>query len=315
MSKYLYLITTLIFLTISFSSPAAAAYQSGAGTQVKASIPQKVDIRIFGYTAPNSLVQATSVRVFAQVSSDKTGYFLIDPLPISIEAREICLTTIDSSQRYGFPLCVSLPETDKPTEIGPLLLSPTISLTSAKLVQKQALQSQAAGQTLPGSLVEIYFFDNAGDGSVTGKITSFLIPPVEAKSIPKLTTKTDKNGNFSISLPTNKVVAYRLFAKAFYEDLPTPKSQTLVFTVSSYINWWLVNILPKIILLALMLAALAMLAWYEAKTKKLRILFARISERQLKPFGVRTRLTFRRIWYNFRGYWRSHQTLPGRRHR
>lgn len=303
----IYLISTLLFLSISFISPIEAAFTSGAGTKVQANIPSKVDIRIYGYTAPNSLVQATSIRVFAQTSSDKTGYFLIDPLPISVAAKEICLTTIDSQQRHGFPLCVKLPETEKPTEIGPLLLAPTLSLSNALLVQNQKLQGVAEGTSIPNSDIEIYFFENSQK-----QLT--LIPAVEAKSIPKLATLTDQKGNFSINLPTNKVVTFRVFAKAFYDPasggtgkLPTPKSTTLTFFVSSYTTWWLTNVLPRLLLFVLFLTCLTALSWYEAKTKKGRLFLAQFNEKRLQPFGVRTGLKLRRIWYNLQGYLRSRQ--------
>lgn len=295
MSKYIFLFTTLLLLTISVTGQAGAAYQSGAGTKVTANIPSKVDIRIYGYTAPFSLVQATSIRVFAQVSSDKTGYFIIDPLPVSQEAREICLTTIDASQRYGFPLCIDLPEIDKPTEIGPLLLAPTISLSSGSLVQLSKTQAIATGQTLPDAEVQIVFFDNEGK-----KLSDYLIPKAYAKSVAKITTKTDQKGNYSISLPTNKVAAFRLFTKAYYKDMPTPKSQTLIFSVSSYIRWWIINVLPKIIILMLFAILAVYLVYFEKKTGKGRLLWAEVIETRLKPFGVRASLTLRRIWYDFR---------------
>lgn len=316
MTKYLYLIIILVLLSISTTATVKAAGQSGAKTSVAVNIPSRVDIRVYGYTAPNAIVQATSIRVFAQVSSDKTGYFIIDPLPVSTQAKEVCLTTIDSEQRYGFPLCVSLPDTNKPTEIGPLLLSPTISLSNGNLIQTQSAQSQASGLTLPNADVEISFFSvnsTPGEsfgyhwGVLTARLGKLLIPQVEAKSIPKITTKTDKNGNYSINLPANQPVSFRVFAKAFYENLPTPKSQTLSYNVSSYTNWWLSNILPKLILCLLLLILTIYFIWFEAKTKKLRLLWGEFNERQLKPAVVRMNLTLRRIRYNLRDYWQSRQ--------
>lgn len=313
MTKYIYLITTLILLSISVTAVSAAS-QSGAKTSVSASIPAKVNIRIYGYTAPNAIVQATSVRIFAQVSSDKTGYFAIDPLPISNEAKEICVSTIDSQHRYGFPLCIGLPPTNKPTEIGPLLLSPTISLSSGNLLQRQSVQANASGQTLPNADVEISFFENTAnstpgvaEGFPWGVFTASLIPPVEAKEIPKLTTKTDKNGTYSINLPSGKPVALRIFTKAFFDKLPTPKSQTLSFIISSYTDYWLVNILPKIILLFLALIAATFLALYEKRTKRGRALLLDFNETRLKPWQVRSALSIRRIWYNFRAHLRSNR--------
>ncbi len=297
---YKYLFITLLLL--STSSVAAAKSQSGAATEVKASIPSKVDIRIFGYTAPNSLVQAESIRVFAQVSSDKSGYYIIDPLPVSTQAKEICLTTIDSEKRSGFPVCISMPDITKATEIGPVLLSPTLSLSSNSFIQSSKQQSSAFGKSLADAQLEISFFENSALS-----LTGIFIPTVEAKTIAKITTKTDETGSYSINLPAEKVATYRLFARAFYENAPTPNSQILGYSVISYTNYWLKNILPRLILLLLFFILLGIAVWYEKKTKKGRVFLAYFSERQLKPFGVRSRLTLRRIWYNCRGYLRKDQ--------
>jgi len=305
--KIFFFLTTLTLLSISFVLPAKASYQSGAGTKITANIPAKADIRIYGYTAPYSIVQASSTRVFAQVSSDKTGYFLIDPLPVSNEAREVCLTTIDAEHRFGFPLCIGIPDMDKPTEIGPILLAPTISINNNQIIQLQKNQGQATGVTIPNSEIEISFFDNASTGLT-------LIPPVEAKSISKITTSTDKNGSFSINLPAAKALTYRIFAKAFYDPArdgagkaPTPNSQTLTYSVVTYSNYWLKNILPWIIFLLLFILSLLALIWWERKTGKGRLAWAQFSETQLKPFGVRLSLKHRRIWYNFQARLKSDQ--------
>lgn len=345
-SILVYLITTLIYLNTSIIKPVQASVQTGAKTTISANIPSRVDIRLYGYTAPNALVQATSIRVFAQVFSDSWGYFLIDPLPIAREAKEICLTTIDAQQRSGFPLCISIENIDKSREIGPLLLSPTISISKSNLIQRQSQQSQATGITLPNADIEISFSENSGSSTVLansstpgesfgypwGVFTALLIHPVEAKDIARITTKTDKYGSYSINLPTTKPLTYRLFARAFYDqpqqaklpgqtnpDLqadaslilpwknPTPKSQTLTYIVTSYTSYWLVNIFPRWIIAFIFITALIIFVWYERKTKKGHLVWLKIIERRLKPFEVKTSLKLRRIWYNFQARLKSNQ--------
>lgn len=330
MTRYLYLTILLILLNVSLDIPivrvAEAASVGGAKTSIQAQIPGRTDIRIYGYTAPNAIVQAASIRVFAQVSSDKTGYFIIDPLSISTQASEICLTTLDASQRQGFPLCVSLPPTNKPGEIGPLLLSPTISLSNGTIVQNQNSQANAAGQTLPNADVEISFFDidSSRPTLTTGKpcrdcrvvpllagllamTTQFRISQVQAKDIPKLMTKTDQNGNYSINLPAGKAAAYRIFTKSFYGKVPTPKSQTLAFTITSYAQYWVKNILPKLIFFLMLLTLAVYLAWYEKKMGRINAWILSFNETKLRPFAVRKRLLLRRIWYNLREHLRQYQ--------
>lgn len=301
----IYLITTLIYLHASLLQPVHASVQTGAKATIAAKIPSKVDIRLYGYTAPNALVQAASVRIFAQVSSDRTGYFLIDPLPVSTEAKEICLTTIDSEARSGFPLCIGLEDIDKPTEIGPLLLSPTLSISGNNFIQMQQKQSQATGVTLPDTDIEISFSNN-GSNYMTDNLFR-IIPQANAIDIARITTKTDKYGSFSINLPTTKPLTYRLFARAFYLNSPTPKSQTLTYFVSSYTNYWLINIFPRWIIVFIFIFTLTILAWYERKTKKGRLAWNQFNETRLRPWQVMTSLKLRRIWYNFQARLKSNQ--------
>lgn len=307
MHKFIYLKIILLLLFISFSSPTLAR-ESGRKTTVQATIPAKIDIRLFGYTAPNAIVQAEGVRIFGQVSSDSDGYFLIDPLPISPEAEEVCVTTIDAEGRAGFPLCINLPEADKPAEIGPILLSPTLSLSAGSIWQSE--KAAATGQTIPNSKVDFSFFEIETvmrAQNVLDLLAQKIIQPVEAIGLPLLTTKSDIKGNYSISLPTWKSSAFRIFTKAYWHDAPTHKSLTLSFNVGEFMEYWVRSVLPKILLYLFIMILLITLIYMEYKTKKVRVLFVHFSETKLKPFGVRTHLRLRRLWYNLREYLRSNQ--------
>lgn len=306
--KYLYLITTLILLYVSNPSSIFAT-QSGRKAQIQATIPARFYIRLFGYTAPNSIVQATGVRTYAQVSSDNKGYFLIDPLPVAFEAKEICVTTIDAERRTGFPFCINLPDTDKPTEIGPVLLSPTLSLSQGSFWQNQI--AGASGQTIPDTKVDISFFETpitlSLKQAVMNALASFLHPQAEAAGIPLLATISDNKGNFSVNLPSWKASGYRIFVKAFYNQSPTLKSQTLSFRVNPYAEYWWTYIAPKIILFLVLLLFILFLIYLEARTKKLRLAFAKFNEKRLKPFEVKLHLQFQRLLYNLQEYLRSSQ--------
>lgn len=304
--KYIYFTIIFLYLFISsFASPVEAR-ESGAKATIKASLPEKTNIRLYGYTAPNSIVQVTGIRVFAQTSSDRTGYFAIDSLPISFEAKEICATTIDSEKRSGFPLCISLPETDKPTEIGPVLLSPTLSLSAGKMLQKE--MANASGFTIPSSKVVISFFEVPKSNlaqNLINNLAKIVNPEAEAADLPLITALSDKKGAYSINLPTSRATSYRLWTKAFFNEAPTPKSLTLSFRIDSYTRFWLRNVFPKLIILLLFLAFI-----YFLVTKKggsARSYIGEFNEKKLKPFVVRRRLQLRRLWYNFREYWRSNR--------
>jgi len=302
--KYLCLITALILLFISTPADIWAA-QSGRKTQVQATIPARYSIRLFGYTAPNAIVQASGVRTFAQVSSDNKGYFLIDPLPVAAEAKEICVTTIDAERRAGFPFCINLPDTDKPTEIGPVLLSPTLSLSAGSFWQNQV--AGASGQTIPDAEIAISFFETPIKPSASLALAKIFNMEVEAAGIPLLSTTSDSKGNFSVNLPSFKASGYRLFAKAFYGKSPTHKSQTLNFMVNPYSEYWWKYIVPKIILCLIFLLLLGFLVYWESKTKRLRLAFAVVNEKRLKPFGIKLHLKLQRLTYNLQDYLRSNR--------
>ena len=308
--KKIYLITTLMFLFISASPTLAKGVESGAKTTVKATIPYETDIRIYGYTSSYSLVQAESYRVFAQTTSEGDGYFLFNAIPISAEAKEICLTTIDSEKRIGLPLCIKIPSSSTPSEVGPLLLAPTISLSSGLPILEQQ-KIAALGKAIPNTEVVVSFFE-IPKNTLVSHISSFLAdiftPSVEAADLPRISIKSDKKGNFSINLPTYKPVGFRVFAKAFYREQPSIKSQTLSFGINSIFEFWLRYIFPIFILLLLLICAIILFAIYERKTHKGKALLAVFIESRLKPFAVRKYLRLRRLCYNCQQYLRSSRT-------
>ncbi|MBI2616693.1 hypothetical protein HYW55_01005 [Candidatus Gottesmanbacteria bacterium] len=287
---------TLLFINIS-NTPQVWAVELKDSSTTQALIPIKTTLHVFGYTAPYSIVQATGIRVFAQTSSDRIGYFEIAQLPLSYETVDICLSTIDGLGRVGFPLCIKAPDENEPTDIGPLLLSPTISLSAGIIWERQ--QVSATGQTIPNSQVEISFFEATPD-ELVGK----FVKEAYAFGLPLLTGKSDSRGYYSVNLPTVKSSQFRVFTKSFYYGLPSPKSHTLSFSVGWIIYYWLLYIFPKLMLILLVTVGMAYLVYREKKTRSIRIWAVYFNETRLIPFEIRTRLQLKRIWYNLRGLWK-----------
>lgn len=298
-----------LYLSISFIPAYAKQLESGAKVSTLANIPEKTHIRIYGYTAPASIVQVNSVRVFGQTNSDRLGYFVFEDLPISNEAREICLTTLDTEKRVGFPLCIPLPDVDKPTEIGPLLLSPTLSISTARLVQND--QAFASGRTIPNQDVIISFFQenqrNPKEIKVVQILNRFLDITAYANDRPFLITKSNTLGEFSFNLPTTRAVTYRLFARSFYNGSPTPKSQTLTFYIAAFIIALLNNLLRLFLFFLIFLILSSPLLYMEYKTKKGRRYLAVFIEKKWRPFAIRTHLGLLRLWYSLRDWMHLHQ--------
>lgn len=307
MHQLVYLIILLLYLSVS-SVPSFAAKTSGGQTEIKASLPEKFYLRIFGYTSPNSLIQVLGIRVFAQGSSDKTGYFLINDVPVSHEAREICITTIDSERRVGFPLCINLPDTNKPREIGPLLLSPTLSLGEATIWQNQ--KAAASGRTIPNEQVYISFFEVAPESirdRMAASLQKMFHPTALASDLPILSISSDEKGEFSFNLPSSKAVGYRFYAKSEYKGNPTPKSSTLSFLIGAYANYFLLYIVPWLIFLLILALIIITAIWHERKTHIFTLYYRKVIEKRLKQFEVQRQLLIRHGSYRFQEFLRSHQ--------
>lgn len=318
MRKILYLIILLQYIIVSYFvgiSQVEAGVQSGTKTEVKAEIAGKFSLRLFGYTSADSLVQVLGVRTYAQGTSDRSGYFLFKDISVAKEAREICISAIDTERRSSFPLCIALPDTVKPAEIGPLLLSPTLSLSEANIWQNQ--QAGLSGMTIPESEVTVSFFEvsdaaearvghgvqeNAGPAASASLFS--LVPKAFAAEVPVLTTKADRKGRFSVNLPSSRSQTYRVFAKAIYKDSPTPKSQTLTFDIGAITDYFVQFVLPYLILYLIIVVLLIILIYYAWTNKRIRAYlkrwYRRFIEKRLTPFAVRRYLLLKRLLYNFR---------------
>ncbi|MBI3955039.1 hypothetical protein HY338_01235 [Candidatus Gottesmanbacteria bacterium] len=306
---YLYLIIILILLSISnIAFHEVYAAQSGGQTKISATIPAKTSIKIFGYTSPDAIVQVTSVRVFGQTISDKTGYFEFNDVAISAEALEICLSTYDSDKRVGLPFCLSVPNIISRKEIGPLLLSPTLSLSSTKIWQNQKVHAE--GKTIPNQQVEVSFFE-ISPKTLSQKISNYIVRlfnyHVLASDLPILSITSQRNGTFNFNLPTSRAIAYRVFVKAIFKDKPTLKSQTLTYSIGSSFSYFMTYILPWFILIMTLLILSTGTYVYDMKTHRVRKALGNVIEKRWKPFVIKINLRSRRLMYNFRDYWRSHR--------
>ncbi len=306
--RYICLIIIFYILNISQFPSSAFAQKIGVQTNVTADISQLTSLIIFGYTSPNSLVQVIGIRVFAQTAADRTGYFYFNDVPISSEAQEICLTTIDSERRVGFPLCITIPDTAISREIGPLLLAPTLTISSSSIWQNQSVF--AIGRTIPDQIVQVSFFEIPASSlskRLASTFANIFHPSVWAREFPFLVTKSDNRGVYSFSLPTSKAIGYRVFAKTLYQETPTLKSQTLSFTVEASSKYFLKYILPWFLLVFLIFALVVLVVIYEKRTKRISAFFANIIETRLTPFAIKLHLKLQRLWYNFQQSGKSSQ--------
>lgn len=180
---------------------------------ISANVPANT-ITIFGYTSPSSRVELSSSKTFAVTYSQDDGYFVFDRLTIPRLSQDLCLTSQDESNRISNPVCIPEPPlTNSYTEIGPVLLSPTLSLD---------LQNQySSGQSIPNSTIQVYLYQETSSLSLIKKVEAFSLPVFEVKS--------DSHGNYSLNLPDTVATNYRIFATTQYLDTNSSKSNTLLY--------------------------------------------------------------------------------------
>ena len=187
---------------------------------IHANIPINT-ITIYGYTSPGSRVELTSPKVYAVTYSLDDGYFIFEHLTLPRHSQDLCLLTIDESSRLNNPVCFpEPPPINTFTEIGPVLLSPTISL--------DLKNNYSSGQTIPNSTIQVYLYQQSSPLSFIKTVQAFSLPILEAKS--------DSRGNYSLNIPKTTVSNYRIFTTTKYIESFSQKSNTLLYHPDYYIS-------------------------------------------------------------------------------
>lgn len=238
-SLYFLLSSNICHLTSVF------ALEQTASTTISASIGEN-RVTIYGYTSPNSRVELSSPRVFSVTYSNTKGYFVFDKTLLPKNPSDLCLTSFDNNSRQTTPTCFPPPPaTNYQTDIGPILLPPTISLENDKINPNTTVTT--SGQAIPDSQVNLSFY------KVTDTAKSFS-KPAYAYSLPSIIATTDSQGNFSLNLPTAYSSNYRLYASAKFNHNYSPKSNTLIYILPSLFSIflqqhpYLIYLLPLFIL-------------------------------------------------------------------
>jgi hypothetical protein len=203
-------------------------------------------LTLYGYTSPFAQVKLEGIGVARETQSNKEGYFYFDRVFLPSPYPELYLLTIDTDNRASSPVFLpSLPVGPYEISIGPVLMSPTITLGKGKYLPNE--QVIASGQTTPLSEVNIYLA-NQNRENFWQKL--FYLTPLSllyphqtyAYFIPKYQIKSDENGRFQFNLPINSQIAglpWKVFAAVSFLDSPSPKSNTLNFTILNLWQWFL----------------------------------------------------------------------------
>jgi len=188
---------------------------------------------LFGYTSPKALVTIDGQGIYDQTNADDEGYFKFDNRFSPYSPREACLSAKDQFGRITAPTCLPPFPVKYNVNIGPVLIPPTISLN--KDIYYMNDEIILSGQTVPDSDVNLSVFtkNSSLSSSLSSKIfhLTSIIKPVSAFTFPLLAAKSDKGGNFTLSLPSSNPENFRLFAQTGFDRSISAESIKLNFKV------------------------------------------------------------------------------------
>ena len=171
-------------------------------------------LTLYGWGPAKSKIYLTGLAVAETRESDDNGFFIFTKIFLpsprlgidrkNYEYPELCLQAIDAEKRSSQPTCIpGLPAKTYSYEIGPVLLSPIISIDQAVL----------NGKTTPFTPLNVYL--------------------ANLYYIPKYQTVSDKEGNFEFNLPNQSRGKWNIFVASETLGYNSPKSNTLTFSIIS----------------------------------------------------------------------------------
>ncbi len=220
-----------IFILLHENGQVAGQSTITSSAQVSASIGE-YHFTLYGYTSPSALVTIQGMGIFDQTYANTKGYFEFENRFSPFAPREACLTSRDQFGRTTAPNCIPPFPTQYDVRIGPVLMPPTISSDTENYYQGDEVK--LSGQTIPNTEVNFSTFIDEKKSfarylsSIIYDLSSIIHPkPVEALTFPGLGTRSDKQGNFSLSLPSSRPDFFRIFAQTNYDSGISPESVKL----------------------------------------------------------------------------------------
>lgn len=212
-------------------TPPAAGFPGFITTAKPTPTPQII-FSIYGYGPAGSDIKMTGIGVFETTEIDQNGYFefINPPFPTFLAYLagnyypELCFQATDEKDRTSMPVCIP-PLTKKAftPKVGPIILPPTISLTEGVAIKESQLV--ASGSTLPNADVDIFVAKKSKSNLFR------LVDEVSAFYLPTYKVKSDSNGYYEFSLPTNASDEWKIFSASFFQGSQSPKSNTLTYYI------------------------------------------------------------------------------------
>lgn len=193
-----------------------------------APVPVTLAVTLFGYTSPLATVSMSATNDLGYVRADSTGYFKFDTIQIPLTTSELCLYAEDRFLRISQPTCIPFFKSYVRFTIGPILLSPTVTLNKSELeIDEKVVIS---GSTSQRAKVDLLFFQ---DSVTWHKKTKIPKKPL------RLSAVSDELGNFSLAFSSNVPTEGRVIATSYTGNKSSAKSSSLKI---SFLPYWLLTL-------------------------------------------------------------------------
>lgn len=239
---FLVSIASLALLNQSRSDPSVEGESTitSSDITVSATIGTSTKMIVYGYAPSSSTVHLFGSGISEIRNAEVSGWFSFDNIYTTGSTNvfpEVCLIAYIGKLSTQ-PTCLpSITATTSSYEIGPVILSPIISIENN--IFTVGSQVSLNGVTIPSSKVYIYLAENE-----TGLA---IVPRALAYGIPKYEVNSNATGKFQFNLPSNITAKWKVFAATTYSSNASPKSNTLNFTVQSNIEYFLKKIYVTIV--------------------------------------------------------------------
>lgn len=209
------------------SATPSATPTSPAGSQTPQPPLFGRPLSIYGWGPAGSDVNLVGIGVSGNVIAKEDGFFRFESVySYSPLYPELCIQATDIDKRVTQPVCIPpIPNGNLiPLEVGPVLLSPTLSLSKNSVTQGDHVY--ISGYSIPSSNINIYLAKKTSK-----KLT--LISEANAFYLPEYQTQTNEKGYFEVSMPSNTESTYKLYASSKMGSENSGKSNTLTYKVLS----------------------------------------------------------------------------------
>jgi hypothetical protein len=200
-------------------------------------------LTIYGYGPINAEVTLKGFGVSERTMSDSDGLFRFSEIySFTLTYPELCVQAVDDKNRATQPSCIPALPSDSliPLEVGPVLLSPTASLSENRV--KEGNIATLSGKTTPNTKVNIFV---AKKDSGVNKLS--FVREAYAYTLPTIEIKSNEKGEYEISLPTGESADYKIFASTKFGENLSAKSTTLTFSVLTELKTLLQKIIDFIL--------------------------------------------------------------------